>query len=105
MYSFAPAWNRRHRRNAASATAPQATTGVRMRSASSAATRSTTESATSIMIRSAPLARSHREALVDVVGLDHRRAAVHRDARGGGELAVQPADDDEAHALSSMLVS
>ncbi len=37
------------------------------------------------------------EALVDVVGLDYARAAGHGDAGGRRQLAVQPADDEQAH--------
>src|SRR5215213_7824869 len=57
MYSLAPAWMAATAARA-SVPVPQAITGVRMRSASSAVTRSRTERPTSIMMRSAPLARS-----------------------------------------------
>jgi hypothetical protein len=57
MYSFAPAWMAATAARA-SVPVPQAITGVLMRSASSAVTRSRTDRPTSIMMRSAPLARS-----------------------------------------------
>ena len=57
MYSLAPAWIAATAARA-SVPVPQATTGVRMRSALSAATSSAIGCATSIMMRSAPRARS-----------------------------------------------
>jgi hypothetical protein len=57
MYSRAPAWIAATAARA-SVPVPQATTGARMRSASSAATSAATSRATSTMTRSEPLARS-----------------------------------------------
>src|SRR5215203_5040427 len=43
------------------------------------------------------LGAQHVEPLRDRVGLGHGGAALHRDLRGGDELAGEPSDDEKAH--------
>ena len=45
----------------------------------------------------------HRERLVDAVGVGDGGAAVHRDLGRGGELALERADDQEAHGSLLLL--
>ena len=55
-------------------------------------------SLTSIISRSAPWpARSALSAVVDVVGMGDLGAALQRDLAGRAEMAVERAEDQEAH--------
>ena len=93
MYSFAPAWMAATAAFA-SVPVPQATTGVRIRSAARASTRRPIGWATSIMIRSAPLARRTTSPWSTASACVTLRAALHRDPGGGDQFAVQPPDDE-----------
>jgi hypothetical protein len=95
MYSLAPAWIAATAARA-SVPVPQATTGVRMRSAPSDATSSAIDRPVDHDEIGAPGAQ-HVEPLGDRVRLGHRRAALHGDPGGGDELAAEPADDEETH--------
>ena len=95
-YSRAPAWIAATAARA-SVEVPQATIGVRMRSASSAATNLRDRQRDIDHQQVGALGAQHRQRLVEAFGMGHVRAVGDGDLGGRDELALETADNDEAH--------
>ena len=97
MYSLAPAWMAATAARA-SVAVPQATIGAWICSSFEAGDQvaNVDRDVDHQEIGAAPGAQ-HGERLGDVRGMGDHRALVHRELGRGGELAVERADDQEAH--------
>ena len=97
MYSLAPAWMAATAARA-SVAMPQATIGAWMCSASSPAHQfADVDGDVDHQQIGAAAGAQHRQRLRDVGGVHDGCALVHRQLGGGGELAVERADDQKAH--------
>ncbi len=98
MYSRAPAWIASTAARV-SVPVPQATTGVRIRSASNCCDQFVDRQHDVDHDEIGALAAHHRQRLLDRLRVGHGRAAIHRDPGCYGKLALECADDEKPHGF------